>query len=156
MRYNIDLLKQKEDIAVNNNISIEDRMSDPYLATRIDSYKGITYQTLKIELFKNPLLYDVEKETIKIEYLDEFCLEHNKKPYSLGGIILTKDIKKKEKKRIIREYFKNNAKEYNKDLGEKIIQTDNILNLSDDSSSLFRSIVASSFIYLTNFTFSSK
>ena len=54
MRYNIDLLKQKEDIAVNNNISIEDRMSDPYLATRIDSYKGITYQTIKVELFKNP------------------------------------------------------------------------------------------------------
>lgn len=131
MRYDVDLVSKKEQVVVKDDVKIVDRINDPYLVNRLGSYKNTPYETLIQNLYKNPLLYNEKLNGLKIEYLDDFCFKYQNNPLSLGGLILNKEIKKGKKKKIINRYFDKNIEEYNKDLNDKILQMDNILNLSD-------------------------
>ena len=131
MRYDVDLLTKNEQAIVKNDVKISDRINDPYLANRIGAYKNINYETLIQNLYKNPLLYDKKANDLQIEYLDDFCFKYQNYPLSLGGLILTKEVRKGKKKKILKKYLNKNIEEYNKDLNDKILQMDHILNLSD-------------------------
>ena len=129
MRNDIDLLNKKEQVILKDDCKISERISDPYLANRIGSYNNVSFEILIQNLYKNPLLYN--NKDLKIEYLDDFCFKYDNKPLSIGGLLLTKEIKKSKKKKILKKYFEKNIDEYNRDLNDKILQMDNILNLSD-------------------------
>lgn len=158
MRYDVDLVNKKEQVVVKDDVKIVDRINDPYLVNRLGSYKNTPYETLIQNLYKNPLLYNEKLNGLKIEYLDDFCFKYQNNPLSLGGLILNKEIKKGKKKKIIKKYFDKNIEEYNKDLNDKILQMDNILNLSDSFNPKrikFLTFIVTLFItlilYLVNF-----
>ena len=67
MNREIDLTKKQEHSSYKSDIELNSFINDPYLAVRIENYSEVSYDFLQKQLFKNPFLYYVSDNDLKIQ-----------------------------------------------------------------------------------------
>ena len=131
MNREIDLTKKQEHSSYKSDIELNSFINDPYLAVRIENYSEVSYDFLQKQLFKNPFLYYVSDNDLKIQYFDDFCVKYNSRTYSIGGLCINPTFKVQTKKKVFNQYFNNWKKQYEIELFDTLNRLDNISNLSD-------------------------
>lgn len=132
MRYNIDLVTKKDEITELPKVEVKDRMSDPFLVYKIATYGDTNYEEIKKVLLSNPFLYESKKlDSFHIKTLDEFCFISGNRPISLGGLIISKEYTKSEKKQLLNQCLITWANDYRTLQNETIKGIDNQLSVID-------------------------
>lgn len=148
MRYNIDLVNKQAEVTESPRIEIKGKMSDPFLAYKIAIHGDSNYDELRKILMSNPFLYEGTNESIKIKILDEFCFMNGREILSLGGLIVAKNIKKREKRALVKKCLNTWENEYQAELNEKINQIDNQLDIADRTKPKYIKLITISIIAL--------
>ena len=131
MNREIDLTKKQDNSSYKSDIELNSFINDPYLAIRIENYPEVSFDFLQKQLFKNPFLYYLSDNDLKIQYLDDFCIKYNSRIYSIGGLCVNPTFKSQTKKKVFNQYFNNWKKQYEIELFDSLNRLDNISNLSD-------------------------